>query len=155
MTGQEIRNDLIAEPRWQVVAPDPDFRGKITLAKKGVGSKRIMPQPQGDDSDSGYESLIASRSQLSNARVLIKIRLRDPAEALSSDEWLKWFEDRPHNVAHVDIAVVKQIEWVGLFETDFSLALITVPMWLWINMEQDPACESLGVVRSKNLLRRP
>ena len=155
MAGQEIRNDLIAEPRWQVVAPGPDFRGKITLTKKGVGSEITTPQPQGDDSDSGYESQIASRSQPSNARVLIKIPLRDSAEALSSDEWLKWFEDRPHNVAHVDIAVVKQIECVGLFESDLSLALITVPMWLWLSMEQDPACESLGVVRSKNLLRWP
>lgn len=155
MTGQEIRNDLIAEPRWQVVAPNPAFRGKITLAKKGVEIETITPHAPGDDSDSGYESQKGSRSQLSNARILIKIRLRDPAEALSSDDWLKWFEDRPHNVAHVDIAVVKKIEWVGVFESDSSLALITVPMWLWHSMEQDPACESLGLVRSKNLLRRP
>ena len=155
MRGKDICDDLIAEPRWQVVAPNPAFRGRITLAKKGVGIEETTPQPQADDSDAGYEPQIASRSQVSNARVLIKIRLRDTAEALSSNEWLKWFEDRPHNVAQVDIAMVREIEWVGVFESDSSLALITVPMWLWLSMKQDPACESLGIVGSKNLLRRP
>lgn len=58
MTGQDIRNTLIAEPRWQVVAPNPAFRGKITLAQKGLGVDTITPQPRGDDSDSGYESQI-------------------------------------------------------------------------------------------------
>ena len=155
MTRQDIRNTLLAEPRWQVVAPNPAFRGKITLAKKGLGIDTITPQPRGDDSDSGYKSQIESYSQLSDTRILIKIRLTNPAEGLSSNDWLKWFEDRPHNVAHIDIAVLKKIEWVGIFGADSSLALITVPIWLWQNMEQDPACESLGIVRSKNLLRRP
>lgn len=158
MTGQDIRNTLIAEPRWKVVAPNPAFRGKITLVKKGLEVDTITPQPRGDDSDSGYrsqKSQIESYSQLSDTRILIKIRLTNPAEGLSSNDWLKWFEDRPHNVAHIDIAVLRKIEWVGIFGADSSLALITVPMWLWQNMEQDPACESLGIVRSKNLLRRP
>ncbi|KAK0508616.1 hypothetical protein JMJ35_008892 [Cladonia borealis] len=155
MTRQDIRNTLLAEPRWQVVAPNPAFRGKITLAKKRLGIDTITPQPRGDDSDSGYKSQIESYSQLSDTRILIKIRLTNPAEGLSSNDWLKWFEDRPHNVAHIDIAVLKKIEWVGIFGADSSLALITVPMWLWQNMEQDPACESLGIVRSNNLLRRP
>ena len=34
MTGHEIRNDLLAEPRWQVVAPDPDFRGKLPWQRR-------------------------------------------------------------------------------------------------------------------------
>ena len=155
MTGQEIRNDLIAGSPWQIVAPDPAFRGRFTLARKGGEIKTITPQPQGDDSDSCYESQIESRSRLSNTRILVKIRLRDSAEASSSDEWLKWFEYRPHNVAPVDIAMVKDIEWVGVFESDSSPALITVPMWLWQSIEQGPVCESLGVVWSKNLLPRP
>lgn len=155
MTGEETRRNLIAEPRWQVVAPNPAHRGKITFTKKGAGAEALPPPPQRHDSDSGYESQIESFSQLSDTWILIKIRLTNPAEGLSSNDWLKWFEDRPHNVAHVDIAVLKKIEWVGVFESDSSLALVTVPLWLWQNMERDPACESLGTVRSKNLLRKP
>lgn len=155
MTGEETRRNLLAEPRWQVVAPNPTVPGKITLAMEKAGTEAITPQPQRHDSDSGYGSQIESFSQLSDTRILIKIRLTNPAESLSSDDWLKWFEHRPHNVAHVEIAVLKKIEWVGVFESDSSLALITVPLWLWQNMEQDPACESLGIVRSNNLVRRP
>jgi hypothetical protein len=153
MTKKDIRDKLIAEPRWNPVSPNPAFRGRITMAKND--SEIATSQSQQDDSDSGYESMVNSRSQLSDTRILIKLRLTNPAEGLSADDWLKWFEQRPHNVAHVDIAVVKIIEWVGIFESDSSLALITVPLWLWYNMEHDPACESLGIVRSENLLQRP
>ena len=45
MHRREIRNDLIAEPRWQIVAPNPAFRGRNTLAKKGVGIEETTPQP--------------------------------------------------------------------------------------------------------------
>ncbi|KAK0268708.1 hypothetical protein LTS00_017486, partial [Friedmanniomyces endolithicus] len=153
MTKQGIRKTLRAEPRWRPVAPNEAFRGRITMVKKEVGT--AMPQPQRDGSDSGYESEIESRSQLSDTRILIKIRLTSPAEGLSSDDWLRWFEQRPHNVAHIDLAVIEKIEWVGVFESDSSLALITIPLWLWNNMAHDPACESLGIVRSQNLLQRP
>ncbi|KAL6716194.1 hypothetical protein ACLMJK_005760 [Lecanora helva] len=155
MTTGKYRESLVAEPQWRVTAPNPAFQGRITLAKRGAGIETQASPSQPDDFDSGYESQIESRTQMSNTRILIKIRLADPAEGLSSNDWLKWFEGRPHSVAHVDIAVVKEIEWVGIFESDSSLALITVPLWLWHNMEQDPACESLGIVRSKNLLRGP
>lgn len=40
MNGREIRNDFIAEPQWQVVAPNPAFRGRITLTKKGAGIEK-------------------------------------------------------------------------------------------------------------------
>jgi Caspase domain len=161
MTKKEIRDTLIAEPRFKASKfANPSFRGRIALTKRGNENSTSVPPPpppqaQQDDSGSGYESQIEARSQISNTRILIKIRLANPAEGLSSDDWLKWFEKQPHNVAHIDLAVVKKIEWVGVFETDSSLALMTVLLWLWNYMEQDPACESLGIVRSANLLKRP
>lgn len=153
MTKKDIRDKLIAEPRWNLVNPNPAFRGRITLAKRD--SESITSEPQQGDSDSGYGSVVDSRSQLSDTRVLIVIRLTNPAAGLSSNDWLKWFEQRPHDVAHIDFSVVKKIEWVGVFESDSSLALITIPLWLWHNMKHDPACKSLGIVRSKNMLQRP
>jgi hypothetical protein len=161
MTKKEIRDTLIAEPRFKASTyANPSFRGRITLTKRRIETETSLPPPpppqaQQGDSDSGYESQVEARSQISDTRILIKIRLTNPAEGLSSDDWLKWFENRPHNVANIDLAVVKKIEWVGVFGTDSSLALMTVPLWLWNYMEQDPACESLGIVRSANLLKRP
>lgn len=153
MLNTEIRNTLIAEPRWhRLLNSNAAFRGKITLAKKNT--KIPVLEPQAADSDSGYVSQIEERSRLSDTRILIKIRLTKPAEALSPEDWLKWFEARPHNVAHIDLAIVKKIEWVGVFESDSCLALLTVPVWLWHYMEENPACESLGVVRSPNLLKK-
>lgn len=153
MTEKRIRDKLTAEPRWKVVLSNPAFRGRITIALKG--NEPNPPHSQPDDSDSGYDSVVESRSKQSNTRVLIKIRLRNPAEDLSANDWLKWFEQRPHNVARIDVAVVSKIEWVGVFESDSSLVLITIPLWLWQNIKQDPACESLGIVRSENLLQKP
>ena len=48
MTRQEILNNLTAELRWEVVAPNPAFRGKTTFAKKGGGIETITPQPRDD-----------------------------------------------------------------------------------------------------------
>ena len=96
--------------------------------------------------------LFRDLSNLTDARVLIKIRLRSPAEKLLKEDWLNMFEHRPANVDRIQLVIVDKVRCVGLFEADSSILLVTMPVSLWQNMKRNPAYVDLGIVRSENLL---
>ncbi|KAK5555938.1 hypothetical protein LTR46_005784 [Exophiala xenobiotica] len=163
-TERTRRHKLVQAPLWRRYSR-LSFRTGIFLQDKNW----VPPEPSaagGADTDSGLGSSIASiasqerlyqrtiddLTNLSDIRVLIKIRLRNPAEQLLEADWMEMFEHRPSNVDSIEVNVVDKVVCHGLFESDSSILLVTVPIWLWQTVEHNTSYENLGVVRSDNLL---
>lgn len=88
-----------------------------------------------------------------DARMLIKIAFRNPADELKRSLWEYWFATRPPNFSEVEFAILKQIEIVDLFETNSCVLLVTMPVSLWAFFPPHPAYDCIDMVRSrKNLL---
>lgn len=153
MTSTEMadKHKLSPAPHWHRYSDSLHQTSIFLESKKLPITKDAMTRNDKDSAVSVGDS-IAELDSLSNTRVLVKLRLVNPAELLLEEDWMKWFQQRPSNVAGTEIAIVKKISCHGLFKSDSSLLLLSMPAWVWENMPADPACESIGIVRSDNLL---
>ena len=155
MTSTEMaeKHKLSPAPQWRRYS-DTLHQTSIFLESKNQKLPVSKETTTHNDEDSGkfIETSLTELDSLSDTRVLVKLRLANPAELLLEDDWMKWFQQRPSNVAGIEIAIVKRIRCHGLFKSDSSLLLLSMPVWVWENIQADPACESIGIVRSDNLL---
>ena len=120
-------------------------------------SKRLNTStPNSSDNDSGYVSSADELDSLNDTRVLISLRLTDPAELtlLPEVEWMNWFENRPSNIAGIDFRIVERIRCHCVFESDSTLALFSMPLWLWRLMQpnntQPPSLAGVNFQRTSN-----
>ena len=164
LTGSKetLEYKLIQAPHFRQYS-GPAYRTGIFLQSKKFIPKSPTTPAVIYTSDSASDSAISMASSeraqlfrdlsnLTDARVLIKIRLRNPAEKLLKEDWLNMFEHRPANVDRIQLVIVDKVRCVGLFEADSSILLVTMPVSLWQNMKRNPAYVDLGIVRSDNLL---
>ncbi|KAK6382986.1 hypothetical protein LTS17_003656 [Exophiala oligosperma] len=157
---------LVQAPLWRRYS-GPSFRTGIFLQDMNwKSSPQTGATAAGADTDSGLGSSTASitsqarlwqdtinnLTDLSDVRVLIKIRLRNPAEQLLDADWMDMFEHRPSNIASIEVNVASKVVCHGIFESDSSILLVTVPIWLWQTVQHNTSYENLGVVHSDNLL---
>jgi hypothetical protein len=120
-------------------------------------SKRLSTStPNSSANDSGYVSSADELDNLNDTRVLISLRLTDPAELtlLPEVEWMNWFENRPSNIAGIDFRIVQRIRCHCVFESDSTLALFSMPLWLWRLMQSDntqpPSLAGVNVQRNSD-----
>ena len=164
LTGskESLEYKLIQAPLFRQYS-GPAYRTGIFLQSKKFSPELATAPAVVYYSDSASDSAISMASSdraqlfrdlsnLTDARVLIKIRLRSPAEKLLKEDWLNMFEHRPANVDRIQLVIVDKVRCVGLFEADSSILLVTMPVSLWQNMKRNPAYVDLGIVRSENLL---
>ena len=92
-----------------------------------------------------------------DARMLIKIAFRNPADELKQSLWEYWFATRPPNFSEVEFAILKQIEVVDLFQANSCVLLVTMPVSLWAFFPPHPAYDCIDMVRSRKdlFLDRP
>lgn len=88
-------------------------------------------------------------SCLNDLRVVLTLRFTNPAERLLIEDFKRWFHYRPHNIDLAKVGV--KVECWGLGNSNSSLVVLSIPMWVWNLLPPSPAYESVGVVRSKNL----
>jgi len=146
-SGVSFRTGIFLESgKW--TRPQPTDAVSIPDGDSGIGSSSasIVSAPR------VIKSTIDELSDLSDARILVKIRLRNPAEQLLTEDWMAMFEQRPENVDSIEVEIVDKVVCHAVFESDSSLLLVTVPIWLWQTIEHNTSYENLGVVRSDNLL---
>ena len=107
------------------------------------------------DSAVSLEDSLRELDTLTGTRILIKLHLSNPAELLLEEEWMKWFRGRPSNVGGIELTVLNKLRCHGLFKSDSSLLLLSMPIWIWVNMQPGPACEVVGILRSSDLMLPP
>jgi hypothetical protein len=88
------------------------------------------------------------------ARMLIKIRFANPSADLIKEEIEAWLRKTlPSSIEDVDFAAVREAQVHSLFKSESSLAIFSVPLWIWDLIPHSPACQALGIIRSGDLLR--
>ncbi len=75
-------------------------------------------------------------------KVLISVALQED-QRLNAEDWLEWLKSIP---ASADLVEVE-----GIFKSDSTLLLLTLPVALWDSIPRDPAVTFLAFVRSHNL----
>ncbi|KAL9629023.1 MAG: hypothetical protein Q9204_005515 [Flavoplaca sp. TL-2023a] len=75
-------------------------------------------------------------------KVLISVALQGD-QRLSTEDWLEWLKSAP--------ALAKFVSVEGVFRSDSTLVLLTLPIAVWDAMGKDPATTFVAFVRSHNL----
>ncbi|KAL8869101.1 MAG: hypothetical protein Q9198_007978 [Flavoplaca austrocitrina] len=75
-------------------------------------------------------------------KVLISVALQED-QRLNTEDWLEWLKAAP--------ALAKMVSVEGVFKSDSTLILLTLPVALWDAVPKDPAITFLAFVRSHNL----
>ncbi|KAL9628521.1 MAG: hypothetical protein Q9204_005837 [Flavoplaca sp. TL-2023a] len=75
-------------------------------------------------------------------KVLISVALQED-QRLDAEDWLEWLKAVP--------ALAKFVSVEGVFKSDSTLVLLTLPVAMWDMIGKDPAVTFLAFVRSHNL----
>ncbi|KAL8638996.1 MAG: hypothetical protein Q9226_008935 [Calogaya cf. arnoldii] len=75
-------------------------------------------------------------------KVLISVALQED-QRLNAEDWLEWLKSIP--------ALAKLVHVEGVFKSDSTLLLLSLPVALWDTIPKDPALTFLAFVRSHNL----
>ena len=154
MSGSKVmhENNLSATPGFRRYSSSSHRTGIFLKDRRALVRDSTVTRCAGEGADPDA-SRFKDLCSLSDARILVKLRLADPTEQLLHGGWREWILQRPNNVTGMELAVVESIRCHGLFDSDSSLLLFSMPVWVWNNLEADAACEPIGIVRSDNLLK--
>ncbi|KAL2048673.1 hypothetical protein N7G274_000585 [Stereocaulon virgatum] len=103
--------------------------------------------------DAGDNPSSSSQSSLSNVwpdpqyecpKVLVSLALEDD-QILETEAWVEWLRSVP--------AVVQYAQVEGLYRSDSTLLLLSLPISIWDLLPKDPAVNFIGFVRSPDLLK--
>jgi hypothetical protein len=134
---------LQVSPHRRTFPGKKNLRGSISL----VPLKDQNTRDRGvDDASLSSSSTLVSLGRLSDAKMLIRIHFGFPTEKPVLEEWEDWLKTRPPDIRSLEIS------WEGLYGSDSGLALVSIPIWLWTSLPQNPAYQHIGIIRSKNLL---
>lgn len=87
-----------------------------------------------------------------NTRVLVAIRLQNPALTPRVDDWTTWIKSHaPAGIIGVDVSLA-YVHPVSLHQSRSSLLLVSLPMVVWSLMPHHPACTFIDLIQSDNLL---
>lgn len=75
-------------------------------------------------------------------KVLISVALQED-QRLNAEDWLEWLKSVP--------ALANLVQVEGVFKSDSTLLILTLPVALWDSIPRDPAVTFLAFVRSHNL----
>ncbi|KAH8786886.1 hypothetical protein BGZ57DRAFT_145714 [Hyaloscypha finlandica] len=118
-------------------------------------SMRLGRLRSGADVGSQTSSITIGEIKASTtARMLVKIRFANPSADLIKEEIEAWLRKTlPSSIEDIDFAAVREAQVHSLFESESSLAIFSVPLWVWDLIPHSPACQALGIIRSGDLLR--
>ena len=93
-------------------------------------------------SDETSQSEVWPDKKFKLPKVLISVSLQED-QRLDPEHWLEWLKSIP--------ALADLVEVEGIFKSDSTLLLLTLPVALWDSIPRDPAVTFLAFVRSHNL----
>jgi hypothetical protein len=120
------------------------------LSQWSSHSSAPSTEPSTDANDNPSSS---SQSSLSHVwpdpqymcpKVLVSLALEDD-QILETEAWMEWLRSVP--------AVVKYAQVQGLYRSDSTLLLLSLPISIWDLLPKDPAVNFIGFVRSPDLLK--
>lgn len=87
------------------------------------------------------------------SRVLISIRLRDPANPLLVRDWLPWLQSQaPQDVLDLKVNWTNFVRPEAAFDHGSTLMLFSMPLTIWNALPQDKAYAFIDIIKSGNLL---
>ena len=110
------------------------------------GANIVPPAPEADGGD-----------LVDKTRVLVAIRLQNPAIAPRVDDWATWIRSfAPAGIAGIDVDLAC-VHPVSLHQSKSTLLVASLPLSVWNLMPHRPGCTFIDLVQSDNLLslKRP
>lgn len=95
-----------------------------------------------DETSQSSLSEVWPDKKFESPKVLISVALQED-QRLNAEDWLEWLKSIP--------ALADLVEVEGIFKSDSTLLLLTLPVALWDSIPRDPAVTFLAFVRSHNL----
>ncbi|KAH8728868.1 hypothetical protein GQ44DRAFT_701221 [Phaeosphaeriaceae sp. PMI808] len=140
--------------------------GYKSFSKRGLSGLRLGPIPVSGEAQSNAKPRVDSVAKsvhsmqemgtFTNARMLVAIRFLNPGEKPIQKEFEDWVRRRPHNIGDmsfsVESLVQSEVKSESGYESDSGLLLVSMPLWLWAHLPSSMAIQSVGVIRSSNLL---
>ena len=86
------------------------------------------------------------KTQKEDSRVLLAITINQNA-VLSLDKWVEWLQSRtPKEIVDLDVKLE------SAFQSDSTLALVSIPIRSWDRLRNNDAYQFVGFVKSRNVL---
>lgn len=96
-----------------------------------------------DETSQSSLSEVWPDKQFEAPKVLISVALQDD-QRLNAEDWLDWLKSVP--------ALAKFVHVEGVFKSDSTLLLLSLPVAIWDSIPRDCAVTFIAFVRSSNLL---
>jgi hypothetical protein len=104
------------------------------------------PKPSIDAYDMTLLTKILESGDTVLPHVLIAVALEEePNSQLDLEQWKRWLQDFP--------ALAKYVKVQGIYKSNSTLLIVSIPVVVWDWIPEDPACAFIGYVHSQNLLQ--
>ena len=129
--------------RCITLVPLEPLTNRTTSSPSLQASLSSLSDPSGsDETKQSSLSEVWPDKQFESPKVLISVALQED-QRLNTEDWLEWLKSIP--------ALADLVEVEGIFKSDSTLLLLTLPVALWDSIPRDPAVTFLAFVRSHNL----
>lgn len=95
-----------------------------------------------DETSQSSLSEVWPDKKFESPKVLISVALQED-QRLNTEDWVEWLKSIPVSAGLVEVE--------GIFKSDSTLLILTLPVALWDSIPRDPAVTFLAFVRSHNL----
>ncbi|KAL8769009.1 MAG: hypothetical protein Q9209_004926 [Squamulea sp. 1 TL-2023] len=141
--SDDIRQRCIKlAPLQPITAPNPIPLPLEGSSGQSSGSEDVDMIGSEETSQSSLSEVWPDK-EFQSPKVLISVALQEDQQ-LNAEDWLDWLKAVP--------ALAKFVHVEGVFKSDSTLLILSLPVAIWNSMQKDPAISFLAFVRSYNLL---
>ena len=143
--GKPRSIELTPLKRYEMSKSDAQLSGPLHTPSDSDEDVEMCEMPDANIMPSSHlsDSLTAVCPEDRYPKVIISVALEED-QVLHTRDWCEWLKSVP--------AIVKFARVQGIYESDSTLVIMTIPVVIWDLIPADPAIAFLGFVKSENLL---
>jgi hypothetical protein len=116
----------------------------VILSPRDIRIRDIGPSAPGTPAyDLGSLTEVLTTGETALPQVLITLALEEEQD-LDVEQWRRWLQEFP--------ALAKYAKVQGVYKSNSTLLLLSIPVVVWDFIPGDPACNFVGYVHSENLI---
>ena len=149
LTNEGKPRSIVLSPIASISFLSPEISASLTLSPSSDSSLQDV-EMEDSSNDSATTSIPSSVSSPGNSAeqscptVLIAVALEED-QRLQLDTWVDWLRDIP--------AIAKYARVEGIYESNSTLMLLSLPVSIWDMIPNNPAVSFIGFIKSQDLLK--
>ncbi len=150
LTNEGKPRSIVLSPIESIPFLSPEVSASLAHSPSSDSSSQDveMEDSSNDSATTSTPSSVGSRdngSEQSCPTVLIAVALEED-QRLQLDTWVEWLRDIP--------AIAKYARVEGIYESNSTLMLLSLPVNIWDLIPNNPAVSFIGFIKSQDLLKK-